>query len=73
MKVKTILKIEDTVMASLKKEADSRGLTISDLVESAVRLMFQSKNGSQKIPPLPTFRSGGSLVDIADRDALSQL
>jgi hypothetical protein len=73
MKVKTILKIEDTVMDSLKKEADSRGCTISALVESAVQLMFQSKKGSQKISPLPTFKSGGSMVDIADRDALFNL
>ena len=57
MKVKTTLKIEESVMTRLKEEAVRRGCTMSELVES---------------PPLPRFKSGGSLVDIADRDALYQ-
>ncbi len=72
MKVKTTLKIDDSVMAHLKKEALRRGCTMSELVESALRLLLQSEKPSQKIPPLPTFKSGGPLVDIADRDALYQ-
>lgn len=72
MKVKTTLKIDDSVMAHLKKEALRRGCTMSELVESALRLLLQSEKPSQKIQPLPTFKSGGPLVDIADRDALYQ-
>ena len=72
MKVKTTLKIDDSVMIRLKKEAVRRGCTMSELVESALRLLLQSEKSPQKLPPLPTFKSGGPLVDIADRDALYQ-
>ena len=72
MKVKTTLKIDDSVMMRLKKEAVRRGCTMSELVESALRLLLQSEKSSKKIPSLPTFKSGGPLVDIADRDALYQ-
>jgi hypothetical protein len=72
MKVKTTLKIDDSVMAMLKKEAARRGCTMSDLVESALRQLFRSDKAPKKVPLLPKFRSGGPLVDIADRDALYQ-
>jgi len=45
---------------------------MSELVESALRLLLQSEKTPQKMPPLPTFKSGGPLVDIADREALYQ-
>jgi hypothetical protein len=72
MKVKTTLKIDDSVMKRLKKEAVRRGCTMSDLVESGLRLLFQTDKTARKITPLPKFKSGGPLVDIADRDALYQ-
>ena len=68
--MKTTLKIDDTVMAELKREAARQGRTMSDLVETALRLLFRSQRKRGAIPVLPTFRSGGTLVDIADRDAL---
>lgn len=45
---------------------------MSELVESALRLLFRPEKKSGKLPPLPTFKSGGSVVDIADRDAIYQ-
>jgi hypothetical protein len=45
---------------------------MSELVESALRLLLRSQRKRQKILALPTFHSGGALVDIADRDALFQ-
>ncbi len=72
MKIKTTLKIDDSVMSRLKKEAVRRACTMSELVESALRRLFQSEKEIKKIPPLPKFKSGGPLVDIADRDALYQ-
>lgn len=72
MKVKTTLKIEDSVMTRLKEEAARRGCTMSELVESALRILFQKKETPGSMPPLPKFKSGGPLVDIADRDALYQ-
>jgi hypothetical protein len=68
--MKTTLNIDDTVMAQLKREAARQGRTMSELVESALRLMFKSRRSRGKPAPLPTFNSGGTLVDIADREAL---
>ncbi len=70
--MKTTLNIDDTVMAQLRREAARQGRTMSDLVETALRLLFQSRKTRADLPPLPTMRSGGTIVDIADRDALYQ-
>ncbi len=70
--LKTTLNIDDTVMARLRQEAARQNRTMSELVEAALRLLFHRdrRKPKSKLPPLPTFRSGGHLVDIADRDAL---
>jgi plasmid stability protein len=68
--MKTTLNIDDGVMAMLKREAARQGRTMSELVETALRNLFQSRRKREALPPLPTFRSGGALVDIADREAL---
>lgn len=68
--MKTTLNIDATVMAQLKREAARQGRTMSELVETALRLMFRSQKKREELAPLPTFRSGGTLVDVADRDAL---
>jgi len=70
--MKTTLNIDDSVMALLKREAARRKCTMSELVESALRLLFKSQKRPASQAPLPTFKSGGPLVDIADRDALYQ-
>ena len=70
--MKTTLNIDDTVMAQLRREAARQGRTMSNLVETALRLLFRSQKKREEPPPLPTFRSGGTLVDVADRDALYQ-
>jgi hypothetical protein len=68
--MKTTLTIDDSVMKALKQEAARRGCTMSELVETALRLLLASRPRPSKLPALPSFRSGGALVDIADRDAL---
>ena len=68
--MKTTLNIDDTVMAQLKREAARQKRTMSELVESALRLLFQARKNRGELAPLPTFRSGGARVDIADREAL---
>ena len=70
--LKTTLNIDDTVMARLRRESVRQGRTMSELVEAALRLLFQSgkRKSKAKLRPLPSFRSGGYLVDIADRNAL---
>lgn len=70
--MKTTLNINDSVMALLKSEAARRGTTMSELVESAIRLLLRPQGKRSDIRPLPTFKSGGPLVDIDDRDALYQ-
>ena len=70
--MKTTLNIDDSVMARLKREAARQRRTMSELVEEALRLLFHSRRADVELPPLPSFESGGALVDVADRDALYQ-
>ncbi len=70
--MKTTLNIDDTVMKQLKREAVRQGRTMSELVETALRMLLRSSGKQKSLPPLPTFQSGGALVDVADRDALYQ-
>lgn len=70
--MKTTLQIDDTVMTQLKREAALQGRTMSELVETALRRLFQDQRKPAGLRPLPLFRSGGAMVDIADRDALYQ-
>jgi len=68
--MKTTLNIDDAVMAQLKREAARQGRTMSELVETALRTLFRNPRTKKDVPSLPTFRSGGALVDVADREAL---
>jgi hypothetical protein len=43
---------------------------MSEMVETALRLLLRPPRTREAIPALPTFHSGGTFVDIADRDAL---
>jgi hypothetical protein len=71
--MKTTLNIDEAVMARLKREAVRRRRTMSELVETALRLLLQqAPKGRRALPPLPSFKSGGALVDLADREALYQ-
>jgi hypothetical protein len=70
--MKTTLSIDDRVMAQLKREAARQQRTMSELVETALRLLFQARKTPADLPPLPAMRSGGVLVDVADREALYQ-
>ena len=72
--MKTTLNIDDSVMQRLREEAARRGTTMSALVEAGLRRVLAppeaAKGEPANLPPLPTWRSGGFLVDIDDRDAL---
>jgi hypothetical protein len=41
-------------------------------VETALRLLFRPRRDARELQKLPTFKSGGTLVEIADREALYQ-
>jgi hypothetical protein len=68
--MKITLDIDDTLMAELKREAACQGRSMSELGETALRLLVHSQRRRGKLPALPSFRSGGMLVDVADRGAL---
>lgn len=68
--MKTTLNIDDTVMAELKREAARQGRTMSEMVETALRLLLRAPRKRPPLPDLPTFDGGEPLVDIADRNAL---
>lgn len=72
--MKTTLNIDDAVMAKLRQESARQQRTMSDLVEAALRLLFQTPPAKQMpaLPALPVLRSGGHTVDVSDRDALHQ-
>ena len=72
--MKTTLNIDDAVMRRLREEAARRGTTMSALVEAGLRVVLDSgpthKADPDSLPPLPSWNSGGALVDIANRDEL---
>lgn len=73
--MKTTLVIHDVVMKRLKEEAARRGTTISELVESAIRLFLDEVDRAEEreLPPLPTYEGGELLVDVSDREALDRI
>ena len=71
--MKTTLNIDDSVMQRLREEAARRRTTMSALVEAGIRrVLGDSSHLAEKmdLPPLPSWRSGGALVDISNRDEL---
>lgn len=68
--MKTTLSISEATMRAVKREAARRGQTMSELVESALRQALSGAKRAGKLPPLPSFSSGGSRVDVSDRGAL---
>ena len=68
--MKTTLNIDDRVMARIKREAARQGCTMSELVETALRLLLDAKKERKPLSPLPVYNGGSFLVNIDDRDAL---
>ena len=63
--MKTTLHIDDSMVATLRKEAARSGRTMSEFVETALRDLLQARRTSADSAPLTTFDSGGALVDAA--------
>ena len=79
--MKATFDIKDEVMERLQKEADLRGTTESQLVETGLLLLFSdpqilaagkkvASNPKKPLPSIPTWKSGGHLVNIDDREEL---
>src|SRR4030042_1052367 len=64
--MKTTLNIDDSVMALLKHEAARRGCTMSELVESALRLLLMAKEGPRALrrPPTPWYSTWGIMYEF---------
>ena len=75
--MKTTLTIADSVMERLREASARRGITMSALVEAGLRVVLAervpSDHQADRLPPLPTWRSGGFRVDIANREALYRM
>jgi hypothetical protein len=68
--MKTTIILPDPVAGRLKHEAARRGVTMSVLVEEALRrLLDQPTAEPAALPDLPRW-DGGLRVDVADRQAL---
>ncbi len=71
--MRTTLIISDPVMLKVRKAALKQHKTLSDIVEFALRRMFEpGKPAPEKLPKIPTFRGGDLKVDISNREALYQ-
>lgn len=72
--VKATLEIDDSVMERLREEAPRRDTTISALVEAGIRYVLANhapaNDPAGDLPPLPSWDSGGHLVDIDNREDL---
>ncbi len=65
--MKTTLEIPEPVMRALKERAARDGTTMSELVESALRTLLAERPEPRPLAPLPTFHSGGILVNVDSR------
>ena len=68
--MKTTLNIDDQLMAKVKQAAARQGRTMSEFIESALRVALHTNRKQSKQTPLPTFRGGPFRVNVADNDAL---
>lgn len=72
--MKTTLNIDDHVMQQLRQEAARRRTTTSELVEAGLRRILADASagdsGETARPVLPTWRGGGTLVDLSNRAEL---
>ena len=72
--MKATLEIDDSVMERLQEEALRQGTTISALVEAGLHYIFAKHAPANDLagdfPPLPSWDSGGHLVDIDNREDL---
>jgi len=66
------LVLDDAVAARLRREAERRRITMSRLVEEALRRFLEEPSRRRSPPALPSFDGGRFLVDVSDRDALDR-
>jgi Ribbon-helix-helix protein, copG family len=68
--MKTTLNISERLMAQVKEAAARQRRTMSEFIESALRLALQAPRSKRSLTALPTFSGGTFRVNVADQDAL---
>ena len=69
--MKTTLVLDDALVERVRERARERGVSMSSVVEEAIVRMLAEKATLERPPlDLPSFDSGGYLVDITDRNAM---
>lgn len=72
--VKLTLDIDASIVQGLREEATRRGTTMSAVVEIGLRSILANSGADEDqagdLPPLPSWNSGGLLVDISNRAEL---
>jgi hypothetical protein len=68
--MKTTLEIDETVMRELKARAAREGRSMSELVETALRMLLGERPRQVALPPLPVFHLGGLSDHVDSRDRL---
>ena len=71
--MKKTFNIDDSLMARLRQESVRQGKTITELVESALRLLLRQQKSKKTLQELPSFNGGIPKVNIANREALYDL
>ena len=68
--MKTTLEIDDGLAQQLREEASRRDTTVSALVEEGLRHILEPSLPAEQedLLLLPTWDSGGALVDVANRE-----
>ena len=73
--MKTTLEIDDGLARQLREEASRRDTTVSALVEEGLRHILEPSlpDEQEDLLLLPTWDSGGALVDVANREELCEV
>ena len=70
--MRTTLVLNDNLWPEIRALAVKKGETISRFVSTLLQLGLQSvkKKGKKKLSRLPHFKTGGSYVDVSDREQI---
>jgi phosphatidylserine/phosphatidylglycerophosphate/cardiolipin synthase-like enzyme len=71
--MKTTLNIDDALLREAKKAAADRGVTLTTLVQDAIRSALTRRPMRGYRLNVPVVRGRGSRVDVRDRDALYEV
>jgi uncharacterized protein YggE len=73
--MRTTVAIDDELLASARRRARQRALTLGQLIESALRRELAADRTSSDRPPIPVFRTGTGPrpgLDLSSNRALAE-